>query len=133
MSELKQMDVQITPYAILAAVLKYAGAVVPTRFKLNDTDEERIVDVPVVQIEQEADSFVCGIPLKCVFPFATSKWHVHVEIIGSDKPIAAATEDNRFLVVQFQKDANDVKLLSPNGQQIVTGNPAMDKLMARFK
>lgn len=122
-------NLQISPVALLAAVLYHCTDTVKAMVKPDDSDTEIEIDVPLISVQKEADTVVCMIPMSKIMHFAT---HVYDMQFNVAKPKDDLTDDNAMAVVAFSPHKGSL-LVNGAGSPISTGNNAIDALMKKIE
>jgi hypothetical protein len=117
-----QGQVQITPYAILAAVLFNINKPEEVEIPADDGGEPIKVMAESIAIESEGDALVCVIPIEKVLHFAQTVYDCKVRIDNA----------NGAMFVTFEQKKDGGGLVAANGQPIATQSFAINKLMERL-
>lgn len=115
----KQHD--ISPIALLAAVLFGATETMTIPRKVDDSDEIVEEEIPVLNVEREENALVCVLPLERVLHFATTIY---------DFRFAAA---NGVATITIERRAEHPRLYQPNGQRAVVMSPQIERILERMK
>lgn len=122
--------IEITPAAMLAAVLFNAHKKQTVTIKPDDSSPEVEADVPMVNIEVGDGSVVCTLPFKQLVHFATTPYEMQMRIA---KP-KDNTDDKRALaVIVFEKNEVGSAILATNGKPIQRELSAMKAALERIK
>lgn len=106
----------LNPAALLAAVLYHANETRQVKIKLSDSGEEKIIQVPQVEIKKEGDALMCIMPLPLVTFFAGTPYNMHFATVN--KP-----DTNEMLaVIGFEKGSKAPTLVAANGKPINTNS-----------
>ena len=116
-----QEQLNITPYAILAAVLFYSGKTEVLKVKPDDTSQEVEVTANIISIESDNDACVCMIPMDKVIKFAMQVFDCKVQIDGA------------VMLITFEKRAATSGLVTATGQQILPKSEKIQELISRLK
>lgn len=130
MEEPKAQNVNISPLAMLAAVLFHADTFEKIKVKADDSGEVQDIEVPTVQIQKEDEGVACVIPLKRILHFALHTYNMNFRVI---RPEGELTEDNSAAVITFEKATVAARILNANGKAIATESKILNKTMERFK
>lgn len=112
---------EISPYALLAAVLFGATETMTIPRKADDSDEIINEEVPVVNVDREEDALVCVMPLERVLHFATTVY---------DFRFAA---QNGVATITIERRHEAPRLYKANGQKAVVMSPQIERILERMK
>lgn len=115
--------VQITPYAILAAILFNLDKTEQAKVKADDSGEDVTIDAPVVSVECEGDALVCAIPTDKVAHFAETVYDCKI----------MSKSGHMLISFERRKDGGGIALVAANGKPIAPQNSAaINKLLERM-
>lgn len=114
-------QIEITPYAILAAVLFNINKTEKAKVKPDDSEDEIEIDVRTVGVETEKDASVCIMPMEKIMHYATIPYDYKVRV------------QDGHLIVSFER-RNEIKahIYGANGKQVSTESPAIKRLLDRM-
>lgn len=114
-------QIEITPYAILAAVLFNVNKTEKIKVKPDDGDEEVDVEVRSIGLETEKDALVCIMPMEKLMHYATVPYDYKVRVRDG------------HAIVSFEK-RNEVKahIYGTNGKVLQSESPAVKRLLDRM-
>lgn len=130
MQEPKVANIQISPLAILAAVLFNADSYEKVKTKADDSDVEIEVEVPTVQIEREPNGIACCIPLNKILHYVKNNYEMQFKVVA---PEGALDNNDSIAVIIFEKAAKHSVLLGANGQAVRSESPMFSRIMDRVK
>lgn len=79
----EKQTLNISPWAILAAVLFHARSTVPVMVKPDDASPEVEIQASLIGIEQTEDALVCMLPLELVTHFASQMYDAQFIVNGN--------------------------------------------------
>ena len=118
---MKEQQIQISPYAVLAAVLFNVGKTEVLRIKPDDSTQEFDVTADIISIEREGDAAVCLIPMERIIQFASQVYDCKMSVDGA------------VMLVTFEKRAQTSGLVTATGQEIVPQSSKIQELIGRLK
>ncbi len=124
-----QMNIQITPLSMLAAVLFNADKVQKTMVTPHDSDKEMEIASPVVDIRYIDDGVVCLLPLEKIMHFALNAYAMEFRVI---RPNGDMTDERAMGVITFEK-REESSLLSAEGKPVAPSNGVMQKALETLK
>ncbi len=114
-------QLQITPHAILAAVLFYGRKQETLKVVPDDSTQEVEVVTDCVNIESDGDALVALIGMDKILEFATQVYDFRAQI------------DGPVMLISFEKRAETSGLVSAGGQAIVPQSSKIQELIGRLK
>lgn len=108
------MNMNFNPAAILAAILYHIDDQVQGKIKMDDSGEEKDIEMPVVDIKKEGDTLMCIFPAELALYFANTKYHMHYSTVQNPKT------NQLMSVIGFEKAAKTPVLVAANGHAINT-------------
>lgn len=123
-------QVNISPLAMLAAVLFHADTFEKIKVKPDDSTEVEEVEIPTIQIQKEEEGVACEMPLKRLIHFATTTYNMNFRVLRSGNDL---TDENAAAIITFEKATTAAKILNLNGKAIATESKVLNKVMDKFK
>lgn len=116
-----QQQIQITPYAILAAILFNLDKTETVKVKADDQAEDIEVLSNCVGLAVQDDALVCMLRMDKIMHFATSTYNFQFKI------------EDGHAVISFEKATPAPTLLAANGAPIAQESPLIKELTERLK
>ena len=118
----KQQQVQITPVAILAAILFNLNKTETIKVPVDDSVEEVEVQAPCVGIEQTDEAIVCIIPMDKIIHFAINSYDFQFRV------------EQGIAVVSFEKHVfTGADLYAANGSKVAKQSEVIKELLEKLK
>lgn len=117
-----QGGVNISPFAILAAILFHVNESEEMTVVPDDSTESQQMSVEVVSIAKEKDAVVCVIPLKKIIKYAQIPYNFQLR------------SENGQAIISFEKQDSPAvtTLVAPNGQPIANKSDTVLKLLEKL-
>lgn len=117
-----QPSMQLSPFAMLAAVLFNLNKTTTIKVKPDDSQEEVDVQARIVGIQVDGDdAAICVMPLESVIHFMQFPYDVKVKV------------DNGHVLISFEKQSDAPTILTQDGNKIALESDKIDKLLERMR
>ena len=116
-----EQQIQITPYAILAAILFNLDKTETVKVKPDDQQDEIEVLSDCVGLVVQDEALVCMIRMDKIMHFATSTYNFQFKV------------EDGHAIISFDKASPAPTLVAANGQAIIHESPLIKELTERLK